>query len=156
MRADGDPVRWNTPDGIDRIEHGEVVDRPDEERQRFPGDREAVEGMGPITAHKEEHLMPSDKGITLMRRRLRRHCRDLMKGKRPPQPTDPTESSIATYGSDTVLRLPRIQGRDDRAYMRQIESKVMKLKFEAECLDGEDRDSAIIKGLQELELTAIV
>ena len=27
--------------------------------------------MGPITVHDEEHLAPSDKGVALMRRRLR-------------------------------------------------------------------------------------
>ena len=66
----GDPLAMNTPEGPELIEQGEVFDRPYEQRQRFPGDAEAVEGMG-RTVHAEEHLAPSDKGIALMRRRLR-------------------------------------------------------------------------------------
>ena len=42
----GDPPEWNTPEGPQLIEQGEVFDRSYEERQRFPGDIEAVEGMG--------------------------------------------------------------------------------------------------------------
>ena len=33
-----------------------------EEKQKRPGDAEAVEGMGSISAHKGEHLMPTDYG----------------------------------------------------------------------------------------------
>ena len=43
----GDPPAMNTPEGPELIEQGEVFDRPYEQRQRFPGDAEAVEGMGP-------------------------------------------------------------------------------------------------------------
>ena len=58
-------------EGPELIEQGERFDRPYEERQRYPGDAEACEGMGPITNHAAEHLAPSDKGVALMRRRLR-------------------------------------------------------------------------------------
>jgi hypothetical protein len=41
-----DPKEYNTPEGYEMIEQGERLDRSYEERQRFPGDAEAVEGMG--------------------------------------------------------------------------------------------------------------
>ncbi|MED5406062.1 MAG: aromatic ring-hydroxylating dioxygenase subunit alpha, partial [Chloroflexota bacterium] len=63
----GDPPEWNTPEGPELIEQGEVFDRTYEERQRSPGDAEATEGMGRITVHKNENLVSSDRGITLMR-----------------------------------------------------------------------------------------
>ena len=44
------------------------MDRTWEERQQRPGDAEAVEGMGSITAHKGEHLMSTDYGIMIYRR----------------------------------------------------------------------------------------
>ncbi|MEM7562609.1 MAG: aromatic ring-hydroxylating dioxygenase subunit alpha, partial [Pseudomonadota bacterium] len=40
-----DPHEYNTPEGPELIEQGELMDRPYEERQRFPGDAEAVEGQ---------------------------------------------------------------------------------------------------------------
>ena len=64
----GDPPEYNTPEGPELIEQGEVFDRPYEERQRFPADAEATEGMGRITVHANENLAPSDKGVALMRR----------------------------------------------------------------------------------------
>ncbi len=63
----GDPPEWNTPEGPEVIEQGEVFDRTCEQRQRSPGDAEATEGMGRITVHQNENLVSSDRGITLMR-----------------------------------------------------------------------------------------
>jgi nitrite reductase/ring-hydroxylating ferredoxin subunit len=78
-----DPEEYNTPEGHEKIEQGERLDRSYEERQRFPGDAEAVEGMGRIADQKLEHLVPSDKGIIQYRKKLRKLCRDLAAGKEP-------------------------------------------------------------------------
>ena len=43
----------------------------EEEHQSFPMDYEAQAGQGPITLSSEEHLATSDKGIVMLRRRLR-------------------------------------------------------------------------------------
>ena len=51
-----DPVRYNNPADIERLEQGEIFDRPDEERQRNPGDYEAMVSLGPIVVHGKEHL----------------------------------------------------------------------------------------------------
>ena len=102
----GDPPAWNTPQGPELIEQGEVFDRPYEQRQRFPADAEAVEGMGRITVHDEENLAPSDKGVALMRRRLRQQIRAVAAGEQPLRVTDLGPISVPTYGGDTVLTLP--------------------------------------------------
>ena len=81
----GDPPEYNNQEGCELIEQGEIVDRPWEERQRRPADAEAVEGMGPISAHKGENLMPTDRGVSLYRRRIRRLVRDLQDGKAMPR-----------------------------------------------------------------------
>ncbi len=79
----GDPPEWNTPEGPELIEQGEEFDRTYEERQRSPGDAEATEGMGRITVHKNENLVSSDRGITLMRKRLREQIRAVQNGETP-------------------------------------------------------------------------
>lgn len=147
----GDPPAWNTPEGPQLIEQGELFDRPHEERQRFPGDLEAVEGMGPITVHEEEHLVPSDRGISMMRRHLRRACRALAEGTPPVQPADLAPGPVPTYGGDTVLRLPKAAGRDDSALLRAAADRVMEAQFAAEHLVGAARDAAVIAALRELE-----
>ena len=64
----GDPIKYNTKEGCELIEQGELVDRPWKEKQSHPSDAEAVESMGEISKHKGEHIMPTDKGIMLYRR----------------------------------------------------------------------------------------
>ena len=55
----------------------------EEEHQRFPGDWEAQVGQGPISAHSEEHLRTSDRGIVLLRRLLERQVDAVAKGEEP-------------------------------------------------------------------------
>jgi len=152
----GDPMQYNTKEGCELIEQGEILDRPLEEKQRYPADSEAVEGMGPISTHKGEHLMPTDRGISLYRRRARKQIRDLASdGIEPPQPVHPEGLSIRTYGQDTVLRMPPIEGQDDRKYLARIGAEVLEMQFTFEDLDDEARDRAIIDKLKEFEANGL-
>ncbi len=145
----GDPERFNTPEGPELIEQGERFDRPYEERQRYPADAEATEGMGTITEHGRETLVPSDKGITMARRRLRTLIADLERGREPDHAGALWNSPVPTYGGDTVLRLPA--DGDDRALLRRTGAAVMDLQFAAEDLEAGARDARIIASLKELE-----
>jgi nitrite reductase/ring-hydroxylating ferredoxin subunit len=147
----GDPVKWNTPEGLQLIEQGELFDRPYEDRQRFPADSEAVEGMGPITAHRNEHLAPSDKGILLMRNRLRTEIRAVTQGKSPILPTDLASDPIPTYGGDTVLRLPPKNGRDDRSFLQATAKAVLQAQYDADARKGNDRDAQVCSMLERIE-----
>ena len=149
-----DPPEWNTWEGPQLIEQGELFERPYEERQRFPADLEATEGMGRRTEHEKEHLVPSDKGIVLYRKRLRRLCRALQQGERPVQPTELWANPIPTYGGDTVLRLPP-DGSDDVGHLERIGQAVMEIQFAAEGLAGAVRDEAVIARLKVLESQGI-
>ena len=137
------------------IEQGEVLDRSHQERKRFPADSEAVEGMGSISTHKGENLMPTDRGITLYRRRVRKQVRDLVNHIEPPQPTKSNGSFVKTYGQDTVLTLPPRNGEDDQAYLDHIGVAVMELQFAVEDWDDESRDDEIIRCLKELEADGV-
>jgi len=126
------------------------MDRSYEQRQRFPGDAEAVEGMGRIADQKMEHLVTSDKGIVLYRKRLRNLCRDLEAGSEPGQVNDFWPNPVPTYGGDTVLRLPPTGG-DDRALLLDIGERVMQIQFDAETLVGTERDRFVIDALKAFE-----
>ena len=54
-----------------------------EEHQRTPGDYEAQAGQGPISLHSEEHLVTSDRGITMQRRMLKEQIKLVKKGGDP-------------------------------------------------------------------------
>ena len=153
--ARGDPHEYNSKEGCELIEQGEIIDRSPEERQRHPGDCEAVEGMGAISTQKGENLMPTDRGVALYRRTIRRHIRELADGKQPPQPLAPEGASVRTYGQDTILRLPPKEGEDDRAYLMKIGAAVMDMEFEYEGHGDAERDAAIIENLMEFEANGI-
>jgi len=146
----GDPPEYNTPEGPELIEQGELFDRPYDERQRFPADVEACEGMGKITEHDLENLVPSDKGIVMARKRLAAMARDLEKGIEPPHASGIWPGPAPTYGGDTVLRFPVGNG-DDRKLLRDVAAAVMEIQFAAEDLTGAARDDQVIAGLKRLE-----
>ena len=146
----GDPFEYNTKEGCELIEQGELVDRPWEEKQSKPSDAEAVEGMGKISKHKGEHLMPTDKGILLYRRKIRKLIKELENGKKMPQPQQIPGEAVRTNGQDTVLKIPQ-KTTDDRKFIRSVGSEVMKMQFEAEKMPLDKRDSYIIDKLTNME-----
>ena len=145
----GDPIEYDNKEGYEKIEAGEIVDRTFEEKQKSPGDAEAVEGMGSISAHKGEHLMSTDYGIMAYRKHIRKSIKALEKGVDPKQPQK-NGDTIKTYGQDTVLRVPK-RNIDDRKFIKSIGSVVLKLQFESEKMPIKERDTFIINQLSDME-----
>ena len=146
----GDPIEYNNQEGYERIEAGEISNRTMEEKQKSPGDAEAVEGMGSISSHKGEHLMPTDKGVMIYRRRTRKLIKDLAQGLEPPQPQKTKGEIVRTNGQDTVLKAPKINN-NDKEYVKSICSSVMNMQFNLEDMPLKERDNNIIKNLQQME-----
>ena len=147
----GDPPEWNTPEGPELIEQGEVFDRTYEERQRSPGDAEATEGMGRITVHKNENLVSSDRGITLMRKRLREQIRAVQNGETPARASVANSGLIPTYGGDTVLRIPRKGSPDESQTLSELAHAFMKMQYQADGLNEDERVRFVMERLTELE-----
>ena len=105
--------------------------------------------MGTISAHKGEHLMPTDHGVMTYRRHIRKSIKALQDGIEPEQ-TKNNGDVIKTYGQDTVLRVPK-RNIDDRKFIKSIGAAVMKLQFDSEKMSNKDRDSFIIKELSNME-----
>ena len=55
----------------------------EDEHQRMPGDQEAICGQGRISSHTTEHLVTSDRGVMLLRRRLRKQIEAVKSGQDP-------------------------------------------------------------------------
>ena len=77
---------------------GQTADRPYEERQREPGDYDAVVSQGAIANRKNEHLGTSDRGVALLRRMLTQAIKQLETMK--------VTSSSTTYAHTVVMRCP--------------------------------------------------
>lgn len=147
----GDPPERNTPEGPELIEQGEVFDRTYEERQRSPGDAEATEGMGRITVHKNENLVSSDRGITLMRKRLREQIRAVQNGETPARASVANSGLIPTYGGDTVLRIPLKGDPDESQTLSELAHAFMKMQYQADGLNEDERVRFVGERLTELE-----
>ena len=143
-------IEYNNEEGYERIEAGEISNRTQEEKQKNPGDAEAVEGMGSISSHKGEHLMPTDKGVMIYRRRIKKLSKDLEEGKDPPQPQKAKGQVVRTNGQDTILKAPK-KNNNDKEYVKSICSSVMNMQFDLEDMPLKERDNDIIKNLQEME-----
>ena len=146
----GDPIEYNNQEGFEKIESGEIVNRTKEEKQKNPGDAEAVEGMGTISRHKGEHLMPTDQGVMIYRRRIRKLIKNLDDGQDPPQPQKIKGKHVRTNGQDTVLRAPK-RNENDKEFIKLICSSVMKMQFEHEDMPLKERDHNIMDSLHEME-----
>ena len=146
----GDPLEYNNQEGCELIEQGEIIDRSWEEKQLHPSDAEAVEGMGPISHHKNEHLMPTDQGILLYRRQIRKLVNDLKNGKKMPLPQQIPGEAVRTNGQDTVLYMPQ-KNTDDRLFLRSVGSNVLNIQFEAEKMPLDKRDQYIFDKLEAME-----
>ncbi|MEM7170538.1 MAG: aromatic ring-hydroxylating dioxygenase subunit alpha [Pseudomonadota bacterium] len=148
-----DPPEYNTPDGPELIEQGELFDRTYDEKQAFPADAEATEGMGPITEHEKENLVPSDRGIVSYRRQLRAIIKDMEKGKEPEHVTDSWgDDPIPTFGGDSVIRKPA--NGDDRTLLRHVGEEVTQAQFAVEAEAEVARLAAVTARLKELEVPA--
>jgi hypothetical protein len=110
--------------------------------------------MGTISTHKGEHLMPTDHGIMIYRRRIRKLIKSLKEGKEPPQPQQKKGEAIKTNGQDTVLRVPK-RNIDDRKFIKSIGSAVIKMQFNFENMPLKKRDKHIINNLSEMEKSGL-
>src|SRR5258708_18611067 len=91
-------------------------ERPYAERQRFPGDFEAIVSQRPIAIHGLENLNRSDRGVIMLRRLLRENIHAGAE-ERPYKTRDCAGESINTYTQDTVVTLPC--GNDDDRVLRR-------------------------------------
>jgi hypothetical protein len=92
--------------GEDRIPFiGQTADRPYEERQREPGDYDAVVSQGPIANRRAEHLGTTDRGVVLSRRMLAAAIASVREGKAPSIPRLYKAGRVRTYAHETVVRL---------------------------------------------------
>ena len=102
--TEGPYYPFNIPLGLRYPSAGEP--KTYEEMQRYPGDYEAQMSQRPIAVHAAEHLGSTDRGVTMMRKGLRRRVRMVQQGQDPPELEAMSGETVATYGGDSLLRVP--------------------------------------------------
>lgn len=101
----------------DEIRHrlmsfGQTPDRPYADRQKVPGDYDAITSQGRIAPHSTEQLGTLDQGIVMFRKLLREGIRAVQSGQ-DPHGMFRTADILPTYGSDMVVPLSALSGNPD-------------------------------------------
>ncbi len=131
---------------------GQSGDRPYEEKQRQPGDWDAIVSQRPIAVHDLEHLGTTDAGVVLHRRLLRQAVR----GETPPNPhfaagLGTAERPVPSYVYDTVLKVPPVPGTDERDLIADVAKRVNDVVLDADDVVGPERQRIIAERIQALE-----
>lgn len=133
---------------IDVMGHSET-ERPYEERQKVPGDFEAITGQRPIAIHKLENLTRTDRGVTMLRRMIRKGIKAVQEGQPFPSPSDRADGVVPTYSQDTIIHMPPTGG-DDRALMREVGDKVARINLDTASFPPEERKKEFARRVGEI------
>jgi len=117
------------------------------ERQRVPGDFEAIVSQRPIAVHRMEHLTGADIGVAMLRRLVRRGIRAVKAGKPFVSTSKSSNRIIPTYTSDSVLHIPPHNGAE-RELMRELGRKVVDVMLKSDHLDPIDREGHFTNELE--------
>jgi nitrite reductase/ring-hydroxylating ferredoxin subunit len=151
-----DPLGRLKPEqfGTDHVPFiGQTADRPYEERQREPGDYDAIVSQGPIANRKAEHLGTTDRGVVLTRRMLTAAISAVQEGRTPAIPRLVTDRKLPTYAHETVVRIPSHIDLSDPKALYEFGRRAAMVYVETDDLSPAERVSEIgrrVRGLFEL------
>jgi hypothetical protein len=88
---------------------GQINDRPYAQRQREPGDYDAMTGQGRIAIHAYENLTTTDRGVMLFRELYRSGIRAVAGDRDPVGVIRDQQARIRTRTQNTLVRVPRAE-----------------------------------------------
>ena len=137
--------------GVDKIPFiGQTGDRPYEERQREPGDYDAVVSQGPVANREAEHLGTTDRGVALIRRLLARAIAATKEGKVPAMPRLYPDGKVRTYVHETIIRVPADAHLDDAKALAEFGRRAAGVFIEVDNLPPAERERAAEEKIRRL------
>ena len=100
------PVEYGSPILPPRARHAGKLwaELTEEEHRLLPGDAEAMVSQGPVVARNREHLASSDRGVIMVRHRIREALDAVARGEDPAGVTHgPEDENIETTAGNLVL-----------------------------------------------------
>lgn len=108
-----------------QVAHGQTNDRSYNERQRNPGDYDAITSQGKIVARANDKLTSADVGVGIYRRQLRAGIRDVANGKVPKGLGLTYNGAIPTYAYAFVRPAPpQASQEEEEARIRALEKEI--------------------------------
>jgi nitrite reductase/ring-hydroxylating ferredoxin subunit len=137
--------------GVDQIPFiGQTGDRPYAERQREPGDYDAVASQGAVANRKAEHLGTTDRGVVLFRRMLAAAIREVQEGKKPAVPKLYSQDTVRTYAHELVVKVPADAPLDDPKALAEFGRNAALAFVATDHLLGAEREAAVDQKIKEL------
>ena len=99
-----------------------------------------------MNIHDREYLGVTDKGVALLRSRLRQGIRAVSQGKNLDVLQGSEDHPIPTFGGDTVLSLPK-DSSDDAKFIESVIDDVLDIHLQACRFDDADRVNFIERGV---------
>jgi nitrite reductase/ring-hydroxylating ferredoxin subunit len=130
---------------------GQTGDRPYEERQREPGDYDAITGQGVIANRRGEHLATTDRGVVLLRRLLARAVKSVQEGELPTVPRRYNNGMpVRTYCHELVLRLPARSKLGDLKSLETFGRREAGIVINTDGIPAEDREAMAASRIRRL------
>jgi phenylpropionate dioxygenase-like ring-hydroxylating dioxygenase large terminal subunit len=129
---------------------GQTGDRPYEERQREPGDWDALTSQGLIANRANEHLGTTDRGVVLSRRQLTRAINAVKNNEVPVVPRLYREAPVRTYCHEIIFRLPagsNISGVDS---VGEFGRRAAEIVIETDDIGPEERERVVQERVRRL------
>jgi hypothetical protein len=136
--------------GLGKVDFmGQTDERPYIERQRSPGDYDALVGQRSIAIHANEHLASTDRGVAITRRQIRRVMRTLQEGKPIPVPKRYPGGVVPTYYAEIIYPVPPA-GEDDPKLIAAFGKAVCEIIIRTGDLPPGERHQKIEQEVREL------
>ena len=135
---------------------GQTPDRPYQERQREPGDFDAVSSQGAIQNRKSEHLGTTDRGVVIFRRMLARSIKAVEMGEPLTVPRRYAENPVRTYCHEMVLRLPTQSNITDPTSLGAFGRRAAEIVIETDQLAPRERERVAEQRIRRLLTTELV
>ena len=127
-----------------------------EERQKIPGDYDAIVSQRRIALHGLEHLTYCDKGVAMLRRLLKREIAKVARGEKPYVSPVRSGHQLPTYCHDTVLTIPPAPGMDDGDLLEKVALDALGIIMNGPYQSDPDRTEIIRRLLRDYQKTAVM
>jgi hypothetical protein len=127
---------------------GQTADRPYVERQREPGDYDALVSQGVIADRSNEHLGRTDRGIVMFRRLLARALREQQAGGTPALPRVYPHGNVPTYTHEISVTVDQDAAIGDDASLLAFGREAARVVIETDGLPHAEREAEAARRFQ--------
>jgi nitrite reductase/ring-hydroxylating ferredoxin subunit len=129
---------------------GQTADRPYVERQREPGDYDALVGQGVVANRRNEHLGTTDRGVVMFRRMLQRSIVAVERGETPALPRLYKGAPVRTYCHELVFTLPSQSNIGDLKSLGEFGRRAAGIVIETDTLPPDERETVAAARIRRL------